>query len=222
MLSGPSYVPSVVKKAVILCHGYGANGEDLMATVPYLAERLPDTAFFAPNAPTPMPYGGYEWFSLDDYTSADMVSLDYLDKLVGRCLKPAEEVRKFINQIQTKYALTDGDIILAGFSQGGLIALYTALTHPYPLAGIIGFSAVPIVFAGSLHASTIKRRIPILLTHGTNDDVIPAEAMQLSVSELEKAGQEVQTYVSNGLGHGINDECLNQMIYFIKDLFPTQ
>lgn len=49
MLSGPSFVPPVVKKVVILCHGYGADGEDLIGIVPYLAQSMPDTAFFRPK-----------------------------------------------------------------------------------------------------------------------------------------------------------------------------
>ncbi len=222
MLSGPSFVPPVVKKVVILCHGYGADGEDLMGIVPYLAQSMPDTAFFAPNGIKQMPYGGYEWFSLDDYSPADMISIDYLDKLVGRCKEPAEEIRTLIGQVQAKYSLTDGDIVLAGFSQGALLALYTALTHPYPLAGVVGFSSVPIVFAGSLHADAIKRHIPILLTHGTADEVIPAEAMELSMGELQKVGQSPKSFLASGLGHGINEACLDQMIYFIDGLFPSK
>ena len=79
MLSGPSFVPPVVIKVVILCYGYGADGEDLMGIVPYLEQSMPDTAFFAPNGIKQMPYGGYEWFSLDDYSPADLISIEYFD-----------------------------------------------------------------------------------------------------------------------------------------------
>lgn len=221
MLSGPSYIPSTVKKAIILCHGYGASGEDMMGIVPYLAQQLPDTAFFAPNAPHELGYGGYEWFSLNDFTSLEMVSLAYLDKLVGRCQKPAEQLREYIAHIQAEYSLTDEDIIIAGFSQGGLMAVYTALTNPYPYAGAVGFSAVPIVFAGSLHALSIKRHIPILLTHGSADETIPVQAVDLSVSELKKAGQDPKTFISQGLPHAIDEACLDHMSRFAQDVFPN-
>lgn len=222
MLTGSSFIPKTVKKAIILCHGYGANGDDLMGLVPYLANVLPDTAFFAPNAPVQMPFDGYEWFSLNDYNPNDAISIDYLDKLVARCAEPASLLRTYINKIQTEYFLTDGDIILAGFSQGGLLSLYTALTHPFPLAGVVGFSSVPIVFAGILHPASIKRHIPILLTHGTADNVIPVKALDLTVSELKHAGQDPEIFVSEGLTHGIDEACLEKLVEFIQDLFPSK
>lgn len=222
MLTGPSFIPQTVKKAIILCHGYGANGDDLMGLVPLMTDQMQNTAFFTPNGSTQMPFGGYEWFSLDDYNPNEMDSVGYLDKLVGRCKEPAEQLRAYINKIQSDYFLTDGDIVLAGFSQGGLLALYTALTHPFPLAGVVGFSTVPIVFAGSLHPATIKRRIPILLTHGTADNVIPVKALDLTLSELKNAGQSPDYFVSEGLAHGIDGACVEKMIEFVQGLFPTK
>lgn len=222
MLTGPSFIPQTIKKAIILCHGYGANGDDLMGLVPYLAERLPNTAFFAPNAPIEMGFGGFEWFSLNDYDSNAIDSIGYLDKLVARCKEPAEQLRAYINKIQTQYFLTDGDIVLAGFSQGGLLTLYTALTHPFPFAGVVGFSSVPIVFGGTLHPTSIKRHIPILLTHGTADNVIPVKALDLTVSELKHAGEDPETFVSEGLTHGIDEACLESTVEFIQGLFPAE
>ena len=220
MLTGPSFIPDKMTHAVILCHGYGSNGDDLMGLVPYLKEFLPHTGFFCPNGPTPMMYNGFEWFSLSDYTMApEFVSTEYLDTLVHRCQEPAALLNHYIQEIKKTYHLPDKNIVLMGFSQGGLLALYTGLTLPDTVSGIIGCSAVPIVFNKSLSPKNINKNIPILLTHGDIDSVVPAYGMQLNAEQLKSVGLTADTFLSSGLGHGIDDNCINKMIAFIQDCF---
>ena len=220
MLTGPSFVPNKMTQAVILCHGYGSNGDDLMGLVPYLKEFLPQTGFFCPNGPTPMMYNGFEWFSLSDYTMApEFVSTEYLDTLVHRCQEPATLLTNYIQEIKNTYHLPDKNIVLMGFSQGGLLALYTGLTLSDTIGGIIGCSAVPIVFNKSLPPQNIKKNMPILLTHGDIDNVVPAYGMQLNAEQLKSVGLTPDTFLSAGLGHGIDNNCMNKMIAFIQDCF---
>lgn len=223
MLDGPSYIPQNVKHAVILCHGYGSDGQDLMGLVPYLSQKLPDTAFYCPNAPTPIMYGGYEWFSLSDYTGlTDMISWDYLDCLIERAKEAARKLQSFVENIQTKHSLTGSDIVLGGFSQGGLVALYTGLTGNIDYAGLIGMSAVPLIFNKTLSLEQIKNHPPILLTHGSADNIIPVSGMNLNADELKKANLSVQTFISNGLMHGIDDNCLKNISLFLKGIFNNR
>lgn len=223
MLNGPSYIPQTVKQAVVLCHGYGSDGYDLMGLVPSLSQKLPNTAFYCPNAPTPIIYGGYEWFSLSDYTGlTDMVSWDYLDTLIERAKEPAKRLKSFVKDIQTKHSLKDSDIVLGGFSQGGLMALYTGLTGDIDYAGLIGMSAVPLIFKNALSSNQIKNHPPILLTHGTADNVIPLSGMDLNAKELKKANLSVQTVSSDGLMHGIDNKCLNAISLFLNEIFKNQ
>lgn len=218
MLTGPSFVPDKMTHAIIMCHGYGSNGDDLMGLVPYLKHFLPQTGFFCPNAPTPMMYNGFEWFSLSDYTMApEFVSTDYLDTLVKRCEKPAKLLADYINMIKNTYHVADENIILMGFSQGGLLALYTGLTVPYTIGGLIGCSAVPIVFEKVLPSQNISKNIPVLLTHGDSDSVVPPYGMDLNVHQLAKIGIIPTTFLSSNLGHGIDEACLQHIIPFIQN-----
>ena len=220
MLTGPSFVPDNMTYAVILCHGYGSNGDDLMGLVPYLKQFLSKTGFFCPNGPTPMMYNGFEWFSLSDYMmSPEFVSVDYLDTLVGRCQQPAKLLSDYIDNIKNTYQLSDKNIILMGFSQGGLLALYTGLTLPYMVGGVIGCSAVPIVFEKMLPVENVTKNIPVLLTQGDVDTVVPPYGMQLNTEQLKKIGITPKTFLSSGLGHGIDDACLQEMIIFIRNCF---
>lgn len=218
MLTGPSFTPNKLTHAVILCHGYGSNGDDLMGLVPYLRAFLPETGFFCPNGPTPMMYNGFEWFSLSDYNISDNnISTNYLEQLVERCKKPAQLLSDYILNIKNTYNLTDKNIILMGFSQGGLLALYTGLTMQMTVGGLIGCSAVPIIFKNTLPANQISHKIPTLLTHGTADDVVPPEGMTLNAQQLMKIGITPKTFLSEGLGHGIDEQCIQKILSFIKE-----
>ena len=84
MLSDEKYIPQNAKNAVIFIHGYGADGKDLIGLGKELMPDLPETAFFAPNGTKQMMFGGYEWFSLDDYIPREAISVDYLDVLTKR------------------------------------------------------------------------------------------------------------------------------------------
>ncbi len=218
MLSGPFSIPEKTQRAMFLFHGYGASGDDLMGIVPTLSKIFKNMAFFAPNAPKQTLFSGYEWFSLDDFTSPNAVSLTYLDQLVKRAQTSCELARSYIEHIQKSYQLSSKDIILAGFSQGGLIAQYTALTHSEPFQAVLSLSSVPLVFDKALPAEHIKQHLPILLTHGANDTVIPPLALQLSTRELAKAKQYPAPHLIPDLDHGINDVCLEQIIHFLKTI----
>lgn len=222
MLSGPSFIPNVCRNGVILCHGYGSDGADMAGLFPALRAALPETAFFAPNAPIQTAPDSYEWFSLDDYTGPDRLSVSYAETLVGRCHQPAEELRAYLNEIKQRYAFAESQLVLGGFSQGGLMAAYTALTHPTPVAGVIGFSAVPIVFGHQLPLEYVSSTMPVLLTHGGQDDVIPTIGMTLNETQLRRAGCSVQTCISPDLPHAIDSLCLTTAARFIRTVFSAK
>ncbi len=215
MLNGPSFIPIKISKIVILCHGYGASGDDLADLIPNLEPALPETAFFCPNAPHLLPFGGYEWFSLNDYQPEKMFSIDYLNILMKRAQPSVSLLTNFCNYICKEYNISPSQIILGGFSQGGLIALQTALTFSKPIAGAIGMSAVPVIFGpGFPQANTIQKP-PILLTHGSTDTVVPLEAFKLNIAQLKSIGINPTTSISDGLGHGIDYTALQQIRSFL-------
>lgn len=217
MLSGPSFIPNTVNNAIILCHGYGASGDDLADLVPSLSAALPNTAFFCPHAPYELPFGGYEWFSLNDYQPDAMVGIDYLSVLMDRAKPATALVSDFCSDIMRRYGISSGRILVGGFSQGGLVALQTALTFPSPIAGAIGMSAVPVLFGKSFPPESVKQKPPVLLTHGSADPVVPPMAFELNKAQLQSVGISPTTLVSTGLGHGIDNPCLHQVQVFAAD-----
>lgn len=159
--------------AVIWLHGLGADGHDFEPIVDELDEsRLPATRFVFPHAPhRPVTInGGFvmrAWY--------DLVSLDFTQRRED----PAG-VRESAAQVEVLIArenargIPDERIVLAGFSQGGAIALHAGLRHGQPLAGILALSTY-LPLADTLEAEAVgaNRQVPIFMAHGQHDGVIP-------------------------------------------------
>src|SRR5690242_18353856 len=135
-LSGPSRKPAsggAPRQLVILLHGLGADGNDLIGLAPYWAPLLPDAEFVAPDAPFPcdMAPFGRQWFSLQDRSP--------LAILAGvRAAAPILDV--FIDEALKARNLDESRLALVGFSQGTMMSLYVGLRRAKALAGIVGFS----------------------------------------------------------------------------------
>lgn len=217
MLTGPTLIPNNPQTAVVLLHGYGSNGTDMISLAEEWVSALPQTAFFAPNAPTPVWGDGFEWFSLDDFQSADMVTFAYLQTLATRTEAVVPTVVSYLKQISQTYRIPYDQFILGGFSQGGLVALKTAFSLPESICAIIGMSAVPLV-----EPVQTKNCLSVLLTHGEQDDVVPIEAMNLSERVLKSMNQSVQTVIRPYMGHGIDSNCAKHIRDFIQHHFETK
>lgn len=211
MLSGSVLIPSHPAQAVVLLHGYGSNAEDLMALGQELAISLPQTAFFAPNAPHVIGTDSYEWFSLNDFQCAAMVIPDYLETLNQRASEAVPQVIEYINHLSQTYHISPENFIIGGFSQGGLMALKTAFALDSAVNGVIGMSAVP-----PAHAQETTKRLSILLTHGGCDSVIPLEGMEQTQRILNEMNQSVETYISPYMAHGIDAPCVQKIRAFIQ------
>lgn len=205
-LSGPELPPASGGKAkhlVILLHGYGADGNDLIGLAPVLAQALPDTHFISPNAPNPCemaPYGR-QWFSLRDWSPKSMLRGAH---------EAAPALNLFINLQLSRLSLTEDKLAFVGFSQGTMMALYAALRRPAACAGIVGFSGSLIGEEG------IESKPPVCLIHGDMDNVVPFGAMALAEAMLKHNGIAVETHARRGLGHGIDPEGLQAAERFLK------
>lgn len=201
-LDGPRFGPAAGGKPrslVLLLHGLGADGNDLIALAPYWAQALPHTEFMSPHAPFPCdmaPYGR-QWFSLQDRTPAMM--------LAG--VKAAAPILDaFIDAQLAARGLAPDRLALVGFSQGTMMSLYVGPRRPQPIAGIVGYSGA-MVGADAL-ASEARSRPPVLLVHGEADQVVPFAAMAAAAQALRRAGIPVETLARPGLPHSIDDEGL--------------
>jgi len=192
-IDGPRVAPAAggdPRSIVILAHGYGSNGEDLISLAPYWREALPHAVFIAPNAPQPCPGapGGYQWWPIGS-----------VDRTAG--VKSAAPVLDaFIDAELARYGLTDDRLALVGFSQGTMLSLHVALRRQRTMAGVIGYSGMLI----DADEADIRSRPPILLVHGDADPMVPIAAFHHAEAELKRLGLEVTSHVSRGLGHSID------------------
>lgn len=182
---------------VIFLHGYGSNGADLIGLAPYWRGVLPDTVFLSPNAPEACPGapGGYQWWGLS--------SFDAQARAAG-ARRAAPVLDAFIEAELARYGLSDDRLALVGFSQGTMMALQVGLRRRRPPAGIVGYS-------GMLSEAPPEdgAKPPILLIHGDADPMIPIAAFHSARAALARGGYEVESRVSPGLGHSIDQAGLD-------------
>jgi phospholipase/carboxylesterase len=183
------------RSLVILLHGYGSNGEDLIGLGIDWRAALPDTAFVSPNAPQACPGApdGYQWW--------DITSFDPAARAAGAA-GAAPVLDAFIDAELARHGLTEAELALVGFSQGTMMALQVGPRRPRALAAIVGYSGM-LANAEGLARPGITHP-PVLLIHGDADPMIPVAALRQAETDLAANGFSVETHVSRGLGHGID------------------
>ncbi len=209
-LSGPIVEPKngeASTSMVVLLHGYGSNGDDLIGLVPYLQDALPNTVFVSPNAPesVPMLATGYQWFPLQTLAREERdKGVYYANDIVDQ----------FLDQMMVKYRLSEEQTVLLGFSQGTMMALHVGLRRQRKLAGILGFSGM-LAAPGKLK-DEIQSRPPVLMVHGEADDVIPIPAMFEAIGALEANNVTVDKHISPHCAHSISEDGLKKGAFFLK------
>jgi len=209
LIDGPRVPPAsggAPRKLVILLHGYGADGNDLIGLAPYLSQHLPDVYFVSPHAPEPcdMAPGGYQWFPIGNF--------DPHERLRG-VEGAAPVLNAFIDQELAQHQLTPADLALVGFSQGTMMSLHVALRRTPAVAGIVGFSGL-LVGADRL-SEEAQSAPPILLVHGDADEMLPVSGLFEAAQGLAAAGLSAQWHVSEGVGHGIAEDGLELAAEFL-------
>lgn len=226
MLNGPAIIPKgqKIENIVVFLHGFGANGQDLIGLSEYFSKILKNAAFYSPHAPEDMEgfnlFGGRQWFSLkacgynmeeikDDKAWLEKVCKNMLDEAISSNKKLDE----YIDGLLEKHELNEKDLILVGFSQGGFMACFNGYQRKNDLKAILCFSAVPMV---EDFLEKIKNQTPIFTNHGTNDDVVPIKAQEITKNTLSKRGIKVEQSQSIGLGHGIDENGINNAVKFLE------
>lgn len=191
---------------VVLLHGYGADGNDLIDLARVWSPMMPRVAFVAPHAPEPCAQspGGRQWFPL---TAIEPAAL----RAGVRSAAPALD--GFLDRELASLGLSGDRLVLAGFSQGTMMALSVGPRRE-ALGGIVGYSGL-IADGGDLEAEA-RQRPPILLVHGDSDPVIPPTALFAAVGALGEAGFAAEWHLQPGLGHGIDQAGLDLGEAFIK------
>ncbi len=174
---------------VIWLHGLGADGHDFESIVPQL--NLPKNHSIRFVFPT----AAIQTLTLNNDMEMrswyDIASFDFRENIDLKGITLSVEYIKTLVDKQVSLGVLENKIILAGFSQGGLIALATGLTLDLNLAGVMALStyfpkkeALPV-------ATPIKNNIPIFMAHGTYDEVCPLVAAQASHLDIESMGYQV-------------------------------
>jgi phospholipase/carboxylesterase len=218
-LDGPRWGPKnagAAKQLVVICHGVGADGHDLIDLAPvWGAHAAPDAAFVAPDAPErydmdpPGHQGpGRQWFSLRDRTPSIMEA-----GIRG----VAPKLTRFITAELARLGLPPDAYALVGFSQGAMTVLFAGLRMPTPPRAILAYSGA-LLAPQSLEAE-MTGKPPVLLVHGEADEVVPVSRSRDAEASLRAAGVPVESLYCPGLGHGIDDSGLSAGGLFLQRAF---
>jgi phospholipase/carboxylesterase len=212
-LAGPVLKPKAGGKPqqlVVLLHGVGADGNDLIGLAPYWAPLLPEAEFLSPDAPFPcdMAPFGRQWFSLQDRSSG---------AILGGVRAAAPILDAFLDEALAARGLEESHLALVGFSQGTMMSLYVGLRRAQATAAILGYSGA-LVGANSL-SQEIRARPPVLLVHGDADEIVPPRALAMAAESLKAAGVPVEHLLRPGLGHSIDEVGLQRGGEFLRRAF---
>jgi len=200
-LTGPQHVPTKTAKAVLCLHGFGSNGDDLFGLVAPLEASLPtekqgQTAYFCPNAPLELDFGGRAWFSDKNWTFRDRKGIAAAQDMIWH----------YIETEILPLGLTPEDVTILGFSQGAMTALFLAPRLPHKLGGVIAHSG-HMFWQEELEAITCQKP-PILVLHGEDDDVVRPDDGMAAATDLRALGFDVEEHLFPNLGHGIDGRSL--------------
>jgi len=187
--------------AVIWLHGLGADGSDF---VPILSElRLPasiNVRFIFPHAPVrPITINqGYRmrgWY--------DVTSLDIADRDDEAGIVESSTILTRLCDEQLAQGIAAERIIVAGFSQGGAIALHAGLRYPRTLGGIMALSTyLPMQQRLVQEAAAANRNTPVFMAHGMHDDVVAMQFGMQTRTLLQQQGYQVQ-WQDYAMGHSV-------------------
>jgi len=231
-IDGPRLSPATApaRKLVVLIHGYGADGNDLIELGRQWQRLLPDAAFVAPHAADMIPgfppgmAGGRQWFALDSY-DPNLLRRDpqYTAGIYASMQQAAEKAAPaldaFLDAELKRHGLGPGDLALVGFSQGTMMALHVGLRRDPAPAAILGYSGA--LLGGPGLEKQIRARPPILLIHGDADEIVPIEAMHAALGNLNTAGIPARFHICPGLGHGIDGQGLALGGSFLAESFAA-
>ena len=213
-LSGPRLPPQrgPATHLVVLCHGYGADGNDLIGLAPHWQRALPTVAFVAPNAPERCPGSpGFQWFAISRLDPGEM------QKGVESA---AAALNAFLDSELARLNLSGDRLALVGFSQGTMMSLHVGLRRAVKPAAIVGYSGM--LARGTAMEPLAADTPPILLVHGDADQMIPPDAMFATAGMLGHAGACVQWHIAAGVAHGIDPVGLEMGGNFLSMAFRSQ
>jgi phospholipase/carboxylesterase len=184
---------------VVICHGVGADGQDLIDLAPYWGRMLPHAAFAAPDAPEPYDGApvGRQWWAIGDRDPA---------RMAAGAARARPLLDGFIDAELARLGLPAGAYAMMGFSQGAMMVLYAGLYRPAAPRAILAYSGA---LVAPERLAQRSNNAPVLLVHGDADEVVPVFRSRDAATALRAAGVPAELVVRRGLGHGIDPEGLD-------------
>jgi phospholipase/carboxylesterase len=201
---------------IIWMHGLGADGHDFAPIVPQLESQLSaPVKFIFPHAPArpvtvnngmSMP----AWYDIKSMGTSRDISMDDIEE-------SRKQIEAFINA-ERENGMRDDQILLVGFSQGGAVAFHTGLRHATPLAGIISLSGyIPVPCETGSEYPAANATLPILVCHGTHDQVVPPALADQALEHLKEQGF-TYTFNTYEMQHSLCPEEIDDIATFINQL----
>ncbi len=216
-LEGPRFGPAAggaPKVIVVLLHGWGADGNDLIGLAPHFGRALPNAEFLSPHAPFPQDMGyGRQWFSLGDLSPQNLAETALRPRIDA--VVPA--LNAFVDDALAARKLGAERLALVGFSQGTMLALFAGPRRAHGPRAILGYSGR--LLGGAALAQEAKSKPEILLIHGELDEMLPVAATRAAERDLHAAGFRVEARYRPGLGHAIDPEGLAMGAAFLRRMF---
>lgn len=197
---------SKTQKIIFLFHGYGADKNDLLRIGEHFSQTLEEAEVHLPNGVLSCDEGpGRQWFPFPNENVEDW----------NKCFaQNASVIEEYIDEEVAKSGLQYKDTIIAGFSQGAMLALHFGIKKN--VLGVVAFAGLLLDPSVVLQENEISTNI--LLAHGTLDNVIPVSAMSATYEALQSQHIKVTKILSESLMHGIDRYLLDQSLEFIKKL----
>ena len=211
-----SHTPKAPNSALIMLHGWGGSGKRMTWLTNKLQDKFSDMAFYYPTAQNKAPHDGYEWFVIPSL-GGNMSQNEIYKKMMSSALLSLKELHNLIEEIHQTQDIEYENIHIAGFSQGGLMALLTSLTSYNPIGKTISFSGVPLLFTEDFTPKDIKSIPDILIIQGDNDHIIPADSYNLTNKTLKSINITPNLKIIKNMPHTINNKALSHAIEFLKN-----
>ncbi len=198
-----------VKNIVLMLHGYGDNAKGFINIAELWHKNVPDTLFVSINAINDcckIP-NGKEWFPIAD--------LDY-SKLPLLLAQGVEHINKITGYYQSRYDIeASKNIIITGFSQGAMVALYSAIYGQNTLAAAIGFSGGFLANSNAVsHNST-----QVLIVHGQLDNIVTVDKAFVTSKELKKLDIKAKLVIEETLDHSIGPKGIKESTALMQHIF---
>ena len=211
-VSGQLFTPArtngqSLSRLIILLHGWGADGADVLPLAPDLVDGGRGDSVFVPDAPyvcSANPFGR-QWFELADVGEG-------LQRNAAACTGAAGLIAALLDSLSAETGVASDQMVLGGFSQGGMVSLTGGLAYHKPLCGLFCLSGAWLTMDQPIHQPA---SLPVFLAHGAADPVVPVQGLTAAEAGLSAAGFSPQTLIRPDMAHGIDGETVRALAGFL-------